>query len=120
MWRAFRTNLAEKFDPDFLATGLAPNLTNHKNTFDANEFSLFENPSRLVGFTLYSVRVSVHICDILLIFHLSPLYVSDHTNHIFLVMTMTETKTYKTTNTNTKTHRQRQIQSASKTQRMLY
>ena len=42
----------------------------------------------LVGFTLYSkcpsVRVSVHICDILLILYLSPLYdVPDHTNHIF-------------------------------------
>ena len=31
-----------------------------------------------------SVRLSVHICDILLLLHLSPLYdVPDHTNHIF-------------------------------------
>ena len=31
-----------------------------------------------------SVYLSVHICDILLILHLSPLYdVPDHTNHIF-------------------------------------
>ena len=31
-----------------------------------------------------SVCLSVHICDILLILHLSPLYdVPDHANHIF-------------------------------------
>ena len=31
-----------------------------------------------------SARVCVHICDILLILHLSPLYdIPDHTNHIF-------------------------------------
>ena len=33
-----------------------------------------------------SVRLSVPICDILLLLHLSPLYdVPDHTNHIFSV-----------------------------------
>ena len=72
-----------------------------------------------------SVRLSVHICDILLLLHLSPLYdvpeIQTIHNIYFLkayhlAMAMTATKTYK----KTKTHRQRQIQSDSKTQCMLF